>query len=58
MSITINTTVDINAPAQLVWDGLTDFAAYGEWNPFMRIEGTAQVGTSSSLPPTPTAPLA
>jgi hypothetical protein len=45
MSITISTTVDIGAPAQAVWDVLTDFAAYGEWNPHMRIEGTAQAGT-------------
>jgi hypothetical protein len=45
MSITISTTVDIGAPAQAVWDVLADFAAYGEWNPHMRIEGTAQAGT-------------
>jgi hypothetical protein len=45
MSITINTTVDIEAPTQAVWGILTDFAAYGEWNPSMRIEGTAQAGT-------------
>ena len=24
----------INAPAELVWDVLTDFARYEEWNPF------------------------
>jgi uncharacterized protein YndB with AHSA1/START domain len=45
MSITIDTTVDIDASKQAVWDVLTDFAAYGEWNPFLRIEGTAEVGT-------------
>jgi len=45
MSVTISTSVDIHAPAQAVWDVLTDFAAYGEWNPFMRIEGTAAPGT-------------
>ena len=44
MSITIDTTVDIDASKQAVWDILTDFAAYGEWNPFLRIEGTAEVG--------------
>jgi hypothetical protein len=33
------------ASKQAVWDVLTDFAAYGEWNPFLRIEGTAEVGT-------------
>ena len=47
MSITVITTVDIDAPKQLVWDVLTDFAAYHEWNPYMKIEGTAQVGPSS-----------
>jgi hypothetical protein len=45
MSITISTTVDIDAPKQLVWDVLTDFASYPEWNPDMTIAGTAQVGT-------------
>jgi hypothetical protein len=45
MSITIRTTVDIDAPKQLVWEVLTDFAAYPEWNPHMTIEGSAQVGT-------------
>jgi hypothetical protein len=45
MSITISTTVDIDAPSNLVWDVLTDFAAYRDWNPSMEIEGTAQVGT-------------
>jgi hypothetical protein len=45
MSITVNTTIDIDAPKQLVWDVLTDFATYHEWNPDTKIEGTAQVGT-------------
>jgi hypothetical protein len=49
MSITVNTTVDINASKQLVWEVLTDFAAYHEWNPYMRIDGTAQVGTKLSV---------
>ena len=49
MSITINTTVDIAAPKELVWDVLTDFAAYPEWNPDVKIEGTAQVGTKLTV---------
>jgi hypothetical protein len=49
MSITISTTVDIDAPQQLVWDVLTDFGAYQEWNPYTKIEGTAQVGTKLSV---------
>ena len=49
MSIAISTTVDIDAPRQLVWDVLTDFAAYHEWNPYTRIKGTAQVGTKLTV---------
>lgn len=45
MSTTITTTVDIDAPTQPVWDVLTDFATYGEWNPSVEIKGTAEVGT-------------
>jgi len=45
MSTAINTTIDINASPRAVWDVLTDFSAYGDWNPFMdRAEGTAEVG--------------
>lgn len=46
MSATISTMIDIDASPQAVWDVLTNFAAYGEWNPFMsRTEGTPTVGT-------------
>ena len=44
-SVTIDTTVDIDASRDAVWDVLTDFASYKEWNPVMRIEGTPEVGT-------------
>ena len=44
-SITIDTTVDINASKDAIWDVLTDFASYSEWNPVMRIEGAPEVGT-------------
>ena len=44
-SLTIDTTVDINAGRDAVWDVLTDFASYKEWNPVMRIEGAPEVGT-------------
>jgi hypothetical protein len=49
VSITISTTVDIGANKQLVWDVLTDFAAYDEWNPYAKIEGTARVGTKLTV---------
>ncbi|MEV4761827.1 SRPBCC domain-containing protein [Micromonospora chokoriensis] len=46
MSTTISTTIDIAASPQAVWEFLTDFAAYPDWNPFMRrIEGVPQVGS-------------
>ncbi|WP_019202535.1 SRPBCC domain-containing protein [Tsukamurella sp. 1534] len=34
MAFTIDHTREIAAPAALVWQTLTDFDAYGEWNPF------------------------
>ena len=44
-SFTIDTTVDIDAGPDAVWDVLTDFASYKEWNPGMRIEGAPEAGT-------------
>jgi len=29
-------SIDIRAPAQVVWDALTDLPRFGEWNPFIR----------------------
>jgi hypothetical protein len=41
----IVTAVDIDAPAVAIWQVLTDFAAYSEWNPFIRrIEGEPRIG--------------
>ncbi len=31
----IDQEFDINAPAEVVWQVLTDFERYGEWNPFV-----------------------
>jgi len=44
-SRTVDTNIDINADKAAVWDVLTDFASYEEWNPVMRIEGAPEVGT-------------
>jgi uncharacterized protein YndB with AHSA1/START domain len=32
---TIDRTLDIDAPTDVVWAVLTDFSRYGEWNPFV-----------------------
>ncbi|MCX4091856.1 SRPBCC domain-containing protein [Nocardia sp. alder85J] len=35
MGFVIDESVEIGASADVVWGVLTDFAAYGEWNPFV-----------------------
>jgi hypothetical protein len=41
----IHTEIEIDAPAERVWRVLTDFAAYPQWNPFVRRgEGEVKVG--------------
>jgi hypothetical protein len=41
----IATAVDIDAPAIAIWRVLADFAAYPEWNPFIRrLEGEPVAG--------------
>ena len=45
MAKELNTTIEIDAPASIVWDALTDFSRYSQWNPFMRaIRGEAKQG--------------
>ncbi|WP_440951664.1 SRPBCC family protein [Methanococcoides sp. FTZ1] len=42
----INTEIEINASAEVVWDILTDFPSFPQWNPFIRnIEGEIKVGS-------------
>jgi hypothetical protein len=43
---TIERWIDINAPAKRVWNVLTQFDAYPNWNPFIvSIQGVLRVGT-------------
>jgi hypothetical protein len=40
----LRSEIEIEAPTERVWRVLTDFAAYPEWNPFMRrVSGRAEV---------------
>jgi hypothetical protein len=48
-SITVDTNVDIDASKDAVWEVLTDFASYSEWSPFLRIEGTPEVGSKLTV---------
>ena len=45
MGRVIETSIKIDAPPNVVWDHLTDFARMPEWNPFIRaISGPLQIG--------------
>lgn len=42
--------VEIEAPAERVWDILVDFERYGEWNPFTtRVEASLDIGSPVML---------
>jgi len=41
----LHSEIEINASVERVWDILTDFASYPQWNPFVRsISGELKVG--------------
>ena len=45
MSKSIQTQIEINASANRIWEVLTDFENYSNWNPFIqKISGTLEVG--------------
>ncbi len=47
MARTIHTSVEINAPADRVWDILINFEDYPNWNPFItKIQGEAGEGAN------------
>ena len=42
---TLAAKIDVEAPPDRVWEVLTDFPSYPQWNPFMfSVEGTAEAG--------------
>jgi len=46
----IRREIVIDAAVDRVWDVLTDFGAYGEWNPsFVSVEGVAEAGTGLDI---------
>jgi hypothetical protein len=50
----IRTEIDLAAPAERVWQILTDFARYGEWNPVMpAISGEVRAGARLIVAITP-----
>jgi hypothetical protein len=50
MGRVLDSHIDINAPAQRVWEVLADFSGWGEWNPFIpSIEGELELGARLHL---------
>jgi hypothetical protein len=46
----IHTEIDINAPVERVWQVLTDFASFPQWNPFIRaIKGDLKPGSRMDM---------
>ncbi len=59
----VEATIDIAAPRALVWQHLTDFSRYAEWNPFItHAEGDLKEGSlvrfrAAGMPVALTAPI-
>ncbi|WP_411969046.1 SRPBCC family protein [Haloferax sp. YSSS75] len=51
----LTTSIDIDAPSETVWQVLTDFDSYHEWNDYTRIDGDPVVGTTLAVSPGPKA---
>ncbi|MCT9097386.1 SRPBCC domain-containing protein [Haloarchaeobius sp. HME9146] len=49
------TTIDIDAPAEVVWAVLTDFDSYPEWNRHSIVSGTLAEGETLRVAPGPDA---
>ncbi|NLR39924.1 SRPBCC domain-containing protein [Novosphingobium sp. ERW19] len=49
-AVTVSETVEIAAPARLVWAVLTDMPRYAEWNPFcVRAVSTLEMGAAVDM---------
>ena len=50
MGRTIESSIEINAPSNRVWDILTDFPRLPDWNPFITAaSGSLQAGSRLSV---------
>jgi hypothetical protein len=49
-AVTVSETVEIEAPARVVWDILCDMPRYNEWNPFcIRAVSTLEMGAAVDM---------
>ena len=49
-AVTVSVTVDIDAPARVVWDVICDMPRYNEWNPFcVRAVSTLEMGAAVEM---------
>lgn len=49
-AVTVSETVEINAPAKVVWDVICDMPRYSEWNPFcVRAVSTLEMGAAVEM---------